>query len=50
MEDIPVDKDSCKLKALFLELFLDESKNCSNRSKALWLLDYVRLSILAHRF
>jgi trans-aconitate 2-methyltransferase len=50
LERISVDNDDCKLKTLFLELFLDEVEKCGNRSKALWLLDYVRLNIIAHRY
>jgi trans-aconitate 2-methyltransferase len=38
-----------KLKALFLELFLDEVKKCSNKSNKRWFLDFVRLNIIAHR-
>jgi trans-aconitate 2-methyltransferase len=39
-----------KLKTAFLKLFLDEVKrNSSNRSKIRWLLDFVRLNIVAHR-
>ena len=49
LERISVDNDGCKLKTIFLELFLDEVEKCGNRSKALWLLDYVRLNIIAHR-
>ncbi len=38
-----------KLKALFLKLFLDEVKKCSNKSNRRWFLDFVRLNIIAHR-
>jgi hypothetical protein len=38
-----------KLKASFLKLFLDEVKKLSNKSKTRWLLDFVRLNIVAHR-
>ena len=38
-----------KLKALFLKLFLDEVKKCSNKSNRCWFLDFVRLNIIAHR-
>jgi hypothetical protein len=39
-----------KLKTAFLKLFLDEIKrNSSNKSKTRWLLDFVRLNIVAHR-
>jgi hypothetical protein len=38
-----------KLKALFLKLFLDEVKKCSNKSNKRWFLDFVRLNIIAHR-
>jgi hypothetical protein len=50
LERISVDNDDYKLKTLFLELFLDEVEKCGNRSKALWLLDYVRLNIIARRY
>lgn len=38
-----------KLKTAFLELFLNEVEKYSNRSKAGWFLDYVRLNIVTHR-
>jgi trans-aconitate 2-methyltransferase len=38
-----------KLKKAFLELFLDEVKKHSNRSKTQWFLDFVRLNIVAHK-
>ena len=38
-----------KLQASFLKLFLDEVKKLSNKSKTRWLLDFVRLNIVAHR-
>jgi trans-aconitate 2-methyltransferase len=38
-----------KLKTLFLKLFLDEVKKCSNKSNRRWFLDFVRLNIVAHR-
>jgi trans-aconitate 2-methyltransferase len=39
-----------KLKTAFLKLFLDEVKrNSNNKSKTRWLLDFVRLNIVAHR-
>jgi trans-aconitate 2-methyltransferase len=38
-----------KLKTLFLKLFLDEVKKCSNKSNRRWFLDFVRLNIIAHR-
>jgi trans-aconitate 2-methyltransferase len=41
--------DDDKLKTLFLNLFLDEVKKCSNKSKTRWSLDFVRLNIIAHR-
>jgi trans-aconitate 2-methyltransferase len=41
--------DNDKLKNLFLELFLDEVEKCSNKSKTRWLLDFIRLNIIAHR-
>jgi trans-aconitate 2-methyltransferase len=38
-----------KLKTAFLELFLDEVKKHSNKSKTCWFLDFVRLNIVARR-
>jgi trans-aconitate 2-methyltransferase len=38
-----------KLKALFLELFLDEVEKCTDKSNKCWFLDFVRLNIIAHR-
>jgi trans-aconitate 2-methyltransferase len=38
-----------KLKKAFLELFLDEVRGHSNRSKTRWFLDFVRLNIVAHK-
>lgn len=38
-----------KLKTAFLELFLDEVKKHSNKSKTRWFLDFVRLNIVASR-
>jgi trans-aconitate methyltransferase len=38
-----------KLRTAFLELFLDEVKKHSSKSKTRWLLDFVRLNIVAHR-
>jgi trans-aconitate methyltransferase len=38
-----------KLKTAFLELFLDEVKKHSNKSKTRWFLDFVRLNIVARR-
>jgi trans-aconitate 2-methyltransferase len=39
-----------KLKTAFLKLFLDTVKrNSGNKSKTKWLLDFVRLNIVAHR-
>lgn len=38
-----------KLKTAFLELFLDEVKKYSNKSKTRWFLDFVRLNIVARR-
>ena len=40
---------SPKLKTVFLELFLDEVKKHSNKSKKHWFLDFVRLNIVANR-
>ena len=49
LERLTVDNNNCKLKTLFLDLFLDEIEKCVDRSKAGWFLDYVRLNIVAHR-
>ena len=38
-----------KLKTAFLKLFLDEVKRNSSKSRTSWLLDFVRLNIVAHR-
>ena len=38
-----------KLKTLFLKLFLNEVKKCSNKSNRRWFLDFVRLNIIAQR-
>jgi hypothetical protein len=38
-----------RLMVAFLKLFLDEVKKLSNKSKTRWLLDFVRLNIVAHR-
>jgi trans-aconitate 2-methyltransferase len=43
------DDDIEKLKALFLNVFLDEVEKRSNKSNARWFLDFVRLNIIAHR-
>ena len=45
------DDDTDKLRTLFLEVFLDEVKKCSNNNKSSerWFLDFVRLNIIAHR-
>jgi trans-aconitate 2-methyltransferase len=48
LECLPPDNGD-KLKAVFLKLFLDEVKKLSNKSKTRWLLDFVRLNIVAHR-
>lgn len=37
------------LKTTFLELFLDEVEKHSKKLKTRWLLDFVRLNIVAHR-
>jgi trans-aconitate 2-methyltransferase len=42
-------EDDDKLKNLFLKLFLDEVEKCSNKSKTRWLLDFIRLNIIAHK-
>jgi hypothetical protein len=43
------DKEADKLRALFLDLFLDEVEKCSNKSNVGWFLDFVRINIIAHR-
>jgi hypothetical protein len=44
------DYDSDKLKALFLELFLDEVKKYSSaKLNKAWFLDFVRLNIIAYK-
>ena len=48
LECLPPDNGD-KLKALFLKLFLNEVKKLSNKSKTRWLLDFVRLNIVAYR-
>jgi hypothetical protein len=48
LERLSTDKDE-KLKKAFLELFLDEVKKNSGKSKTRWFLDFVRLNIVAHR-
>ena len=45
----PDDDDDKKLKTLFLELFLDQVEKCNNKSKTRWVLDFVRLNIVAHK-
>jgi trans-aconitate 2-methyltransferase len=47
LERLSTDKDE-KLKKAFLELFLDEVKKNSGKSKTRWFLDFVRLNIVAH--
>jgi trans-aconitate 2-methyltransferase len=49
LQHLAVDKEGCKLKTLFLDLFLDEVEKCTNRSKTRWSLDYVRLNIISYR-
>jgi trans-aconitate methyltransferase len=49
LERLPPDNDDDKLKTLFLELFLDEVEKCNNKSKTRWVLDFVRLNIVAHK-
>jgi trans-aconitate 2-methyltransferase len=41
--------NSDKLKTAFLELFLDQVKKYSGKSKTRWFLDFVRLNIVAYR-
>jgi trans-aconitate 2-methyltransferase len=48
LECLPPDNGD-KLKGVFLKLFLDEVKKLSDKSKTKWLLDFVRLNIVAHR-
>ncbi len=48
LERLSGDNHGDKLKALFLELFLDEIEKCSNKSKVGWFLDFVRLNIVGH--
>jgi trans-aconitate 2-methyltransferase len=48
LERLSTDNDD-KLKTAFLELFLDEVKKHSSKSKTRWSLDFVRLNITAHR-
>jgi hypothetical protein len=43
------DNDIDKLKAMFLEVFLDQVDKRSNKSDTHWFLDFVRLNIIAHR-
>lgn len=43
------DNDIDKLKAMFLEVFLDQVDKRSNKSDTCWILDFVRLNIVAHR-
>ena len=43
------DNDIDKLKAMFLEVFLDQVDKRSNKSDTRWFLDFVRLNIIAHR-
>ena len=49
LERLSIDDHGDLLKALFLEMFLDEIEKSSNRSKVGWFLDFVRLNIVAHR-
>jgi hypothetical protein len=49
LQHLPVNKDGCKLKTLFLDLFLDEIEKSVNRLKTRWFLDYVRLNIISYR-
>jgi trans-aconitate methyltransferase len=41
--------DDIKLKALFLDVFLDEVEKLSSKSNRRWFLDFARLNIIAHR-
>jgi hypothetical protein len=49
LERLSPENDDSKLKPVFLELFLDEVKKHSNKSKKYWFLDFVRLNIVANR-
>ena len=49
LERLSPENDDSKLKPVFLELFLDEVKKHSNKSKKHWFLDFVRLNIVANR-
>ena len=43
------DNEIDKLKAMFLEVFLDQVDKRSNELGTHWFLDFVRLNIIAHR-
>ena len=43
------DKEIDKLKAMFLEVFLDHVDRRRTKSDTRWFLDFVRLNIIAHR-
>ena len=47
LERLSIDNHGDKLKALFLEMFLDEIEKSTNQSKVGWFLDFVRLNIVA---
>ena len=49
LERLPIPDHGDKLKALSLELFLDEIEKYSNSLKVGWFLDFVRLSTIAQR-
>jgi trans-aconitate methyltransferase len=43
------EKDIDKLKAMFLDVFLDQVDKCSDKSDTRWFLDFIRLNIIAYR-
>lgn len=43
------DNDIDELKAMFLEVFLDQVDKRSNKLDTRWFLDFVRLNIIAHK-
>ena len=43
------DNDIDKLKAMFLHVFLNQVDKRSNKSDIRWILDFVRLNIIANR-
>jgi trans-aconitate 2-methyltransferase len=49
LSSVNYDDDIDKLKALFLDVFLDQVEKHNNKSNTCWFLDFVRLNIVAHR-